>query len=118
MVELDPAKQLAALKDTLTSLVGELSVSSRDNRDMLAGLVRTEVERVAGRMGYVREDELAALRAQVQRLQTQVDALAGGHPVPASSPVSPASPDAAPVDVPVDAPKPKKKIYLEQERQP
>lgn len=122
MVELDPAKQLAALKDTLSSLAGELAGSSRDNRDMLAGLVRTEVERVAGRMGYVREDELAALRAQVQRLQAQVDALTGGHPAPAASPTStPASPDAAsanaPVDVPVDAPKPKKKIYLDPQDQ-
>lgn len=43
------------------------------DRDALVALVRTEVDQVIGRMGLVREDELAALRRQVERLQAQVD---------------------------------------------
>lgn len=159
MVELDPAKQLAALKDTLAAggiteatkdrlasllaqmlaqgmalgakapevvsqvqgLADELAVSSRDNREMLAGLIHTEVERVAGRMGYVREDELAALRAQVQRLQTQVDELRGERPAPAVADMTApdmTAPDATTLDATTPTePKPKKKIYLNQEPQ-
>lgn len=41
---------------------------------MLIGLIRTEVDRTVGRMGFVREDELAALRRQVQRLEEELRA--------------------------------------------
>ena len=44
----------------------------RTNRDLLTGLVRTEVDRAVGRMGFVREEELAAVRKHVQRLARRV----------------------------------------------
>jgi hypothetical protein len=34
--------------------------------------VRTEVDRAAGRLGFVREEELAAVRRHVSRLETQL----------------------------------------------
>ena len=46
--------------------------TSEQNRELLVGLVRTEVDRAAGRLGFVREEELAAVRRHVSRLETQL----------------------------------------------
>jgi polyhydroxyalkanoate synthesis regulator phasin len=59
-------------------LADELVETSRSNREMLIGLVRSEVDRAVGRMGFVREDELAALRRHVQRLEAQLAAMQPG----------------------------------------
>jgi polyhydroxyalkanoate synthesis regulator phasin len=53
-------------------LADELVATSKSNRDMLTGMIRAEVDRAVGRMGFVREDELAALRKHVQRIEAQV----------------------------------------------
>ncbi len=59
-------------------LADDLVTTSRNNREMLVGLIRAEVDRAVGRMGFVREDELAALRRHVQRLEHDLDALREG----------------------------------------
>jgi len=86
-------------------LADDLVATSKGNRDLLTGMIRTEVDKAVGRMGFVREDELAALRRHVQRLETEVGELRS---------------DLAqrPAEVQVEAaqfasPAPKKKIYLE-----
>jgi polyhydroxyalkanoate synthesis regulator phasin len=61
-------------------LADELVETSRTNRELLVGLVRTEVDRAVGRMGFVREDELAALRRHVQRLESELADLQGSQP--------------------------------------
>lgn len=66
-------------------LADELVETSRNNREMLIGLVRSEVDRAVGRMGFVREDELAALRRHVQRLETQLAAMQSGSTADAST---------------------------------
>jgi polyhydroxyalkanoate synthesis regulator phasin len=53
-------------------LADDLLESSKQNRELLTGLVRTEVDRAAGRLGFVREEELAAVRRHVSRLETQL----------------------------------------------
>lgn len=53
-------------------LTDEILEASRTNRDLLTGLIRTEVDRAVGRMGFVREEELAAVRHHVQRLEDQL----------------------------------------------
>ena len=53
-------------------LADDLLSTSRNNREMLVGLVRTEVDRTVSRMGFVREDELAAVRRHVQRLEQEL----------------------------------------------
>lgn len=58
-------------------LADELVETSRNNREMLIGLIRAEVDRAVGRMGFVREDELAALRRHVQRLEAQMSSMQG-----------------------------------------
>ena len=57
--------QVQELADTLVT-------TSKDNREALVGMIRTEVDRAVGRMGFVREDELAALRRHVERLEVQL----------------------------------------------
>lgn len=51
----------------------DLIEQSRTNRELLVGLVRTEVERTVGRMGFVREEELAAVRRHVERLERELN---------------------------------------------
>ena len=98
-------------------LADDLVATSRNNREMLVGMIRTEVDRAVGRMGFVREDELAALRRHVQRLEKQIIDLetaerrAPAEPAPeaalaeSASPAAPAEPvePAAPVEPPAAA---------------
>ncbi|MCX6433011.1 MAG: hypothetical protein NTX29_09535, partial [Actinobacteria bacterium] len=86
-------------------LADDLVSTSRNNREMLVGMIRAEVDRAVGRMGFVREDELAALRRHVQRLEKQLADLetataAAGSATPArAAQTYPAQPEPAPVDV-------------------
>jgi polyhydroxyalkanoate synthesis regulator phasin len=101
-------------------LADDLVATSRNNREMLVGMIRAEVDRAVGRMGFVREDELAALRRHVQRLEKQIADLQA--PATTAQPVPPAveteSGDTAPADAqPVEAadaevPRKKKKRVL------
>ena len=60
------------LKGQVQELADELLSTSRNNREMLLGLVTSEVDRAVSRMGFVREDELAAVRRHVQRLEKEI----------------------------------------------
>jgi hypothetical protein len=93
-------------------LADDLLETSKANRELLVGLIRTEVDRTAGRMGFVREEELAAVRRHVSRLETQladlrthVGATASAEQKQAGRPAAdkPAEPAAA------EAPRPRKK---------
>lgn len=59
----------------VTDLADDLLATSKENREAIAGMVRTEVDRAVGRVGFVREDELAALRRHVQRLEAEIAAV-------------------------------------------
>lgn len=85
-------------------LAEDLVSTSRENREALLGLIRAEVDRAVGRMGFVREDELAALRRHVQRLEQQladvrVAAGAAATP-PAATPPATTPAAAAPAGAP------------------
>ena len=60
------------IKGQVQELTDELLSTSRNNRELLLGLVTSEVDRVLSRMGFVREDELAAVRRHVQRLEKEI----------------------------------------------
>lgn len=82
---------------SVQELADDLVTTSKENREMLVGLIRTEVDRAVGRMGFVREDELAALRARVEQLEKQVAAAEHSAPTakdnaPAQDKDSPAKP--------------------------
>jgi hypothetical protein len=68
----DPAKAPEVLAEGLQTMAGDFVEQSRTNSEMIVGLVKTEVDRAVGRMGFVREEELAAVRRHVQRLETQI----------------------------------------------
>ncbi len=70
-------------------LADELLSTSRNNREMLVGLVRTEVDRTVSRMGFVREDELAAVRRHVQRLEQEMHSQNGAAKKPAAKKPAP-----------------------------
>jgi hypothetical protein len=57
-------------------LAEDILATSRTNRDLMVGLVRTEVERSVHRLGLVGADELSAMARMVERLQAQLDAAA------------------------------------------
>jgi polyhydroxyalkanoate synthesis regulator phasin len=103
-------------------LADDLVSTSRNNREMLVGMIRAEVDRAVGRMGFVREDELAALRRHVQRLEKQLSDLeaqsAEPTPTPESGPTPESSPTPAPApEAPADAEpvkKKKKKIVVDE----
>lgn len=84
-------------------LADDLVATSKNNRDTLTAMIRAEVDKAVGRMGFVREDELAALRRHVQRLEKQIadiQARASAEPV-ATWPSPTPAPDEA--DVIADA---------------
>ena len=66
-------------------LADDLLSTSRNNREMLKGLVRSEVDRTVSRMGFVREDELAAVRRHIQRLEQELHSKNPSAAKPAAS---------------------------------
>lgn len=102
----------------VAKLADDLVETSEQNRELIVGLVRTEVDRAAGRMGFVREEELAAVRRHVSRLESslaEVRAQMGAAAAPAETPAGPATESAATADEPAAAeepaaaPRPRKK---------
>ena len=55
--------------DSVQALADDVLSASEANRAKLVELIRSEIDRAAARMGFVREDELAALRARVVALE-------------------------------------------------
>jgi polyhydroxyalkanoate synthesis regulator phasin len=62
-----------AVSAQVQEIADDLIEQGRTNRELLVGLIRTEVERAVGRMGFVREEELAAVRKHVERLEREVN---------------------------------------------
>lgn len=113
----DAAKVAAGQVQALTD---NLLEQSTQNRELMVGLVRTEVDRAAGRLGFVREEELAAVRRHISRLETQLaevraqvvgdgSAAAPAAPAPAAAPAKkkvPVKKKVAPAPAPPAAPEP------------
>ena len=87
-------------------LADDLVATSKGNRDLLTNMIRSEVDKAVGRMGFVREDELAALRRHVQRLESEVSDMRSELSNRPGTPVLD--------NVEAAIPAPKKKIYLEE----
>lgn len=100
------AKQLADMASSVAQAADDLMAQSKTNRDLLIGLIRTEVDKAIGRVGFVREDELAALRARVEKIESLITSV--------ESETSPRSHDSDGSDdqAPV---KKKKKVVVEHE---
>lgn len=65
-------KQPSDVASSVAQAADDLMAQSKTNRDLLVGLIRTEVDKAIGRVGFVREDELAALRARVEKVESQI----------------------------------------------
>ena len=81
-------------------LAEDLVTTSKANREALTGMIRAEVDRAVARMGFVREDELAALRRHVLRLESE---LADVRASTDAALADPAASSPAPAGVPADA---------------
>lgn len=86
--------------ESVQALADDVLSASEANRAKLVELIRSEIDKAAARMGFVREDELAALRARVERLER-------GAPQGQSATSAPATP------APEAAPK-KRKVVVEE----
>ena len=62
-------KQPADVASSVAQAADDLMAQSKTNRDLLIGLIRSEVDKAIGRVSFVREDELAALRARVEKIE-------------------------------------------------
>jgi polyhydroxyalkanoate synthesis regulator phasin len=66
---------------------GVTEMTTARARELLNGLVSTEVDRAISRFRFAREDDVIALRRQVERLNAEVAALrAQDRPAPAPAP--------------------------------
>ena len=65
------AKGEASDKD-VRDVADEVLTSVKANREFLRDLVRTEVQKATGAMGFVHTDELDSLRRHIERLERQV----------------------------------------------
>lgn len=102
-------------------LADDLVTTSRNNREVLVGMIRAEVDRAVGRMGFVREDELAALRRHVQRLEKQLADLerSSRTSTPSATSATPAAAETPAAETPapetVAKPARKKKVLVVDE---
>lgn len=111
------SKQPADVAATVQQAADDLVALSKTNRDLLIDMIRGEVDKAVGRMGFVREDELAALRARLEKLEKQVasqstSASTSAAPATTESTVSAQSASAQSASV-AEPPKKKKVIVSE-----
>ena len=61
-----------ASDNDVRDVADEVLTSVKANREFLLDLVRTEVQKATGAMGFVHTDELDSLRRHIERLERQV----------------------------------------------
>jgi hypothetical protein len=64
-----PGQDVAPAQRQVQQLADELLATARSNRELLQQLVRGEVQRAAHALGLVREAEVSALSARVERVE-------------------------------------------------
>jgi hypothetical protein len=69
------ASTAATAASQVQAFAEDLLVTSRDNRALLVGLIRTEVERAVTALGFAKESEVDAVRHKVDRLEEAVGGL-------------------------------------------
>ncbi len=89
--------------DRVTKLTEEVIAASRANRELMNKLVATEVDKAAGRLGFVRSDEIEDLRRELAELRMSM-AHSAAHESDLAEPPAPA-PFAADLGIP-DPPAP------------
>ena len=85
----NPTAAVTHLSDVMRGASASSAAAVGDSVSIVAeGLsetIREEIDRAAARLGFVREEELAALRARVQRLEAQLSQSASSKPAPRKS---------------------------------
>lgn len=68
----DAAGESRAPSEQVQDLAADIVSRATADKEALVGLIRSEIDKAAGRLGFVREEELAAVRRHVVRLESQV----------------------------------------------
>jgi hypothetical protein len=63
----------ATVSRQVQALADDLLATSRSNRDLLVGLVRSEVERTVGVLGLASGDDMESVAVHVRRIERRVD---------------------------------------------
>ncbi len=76
----DQAEPLKALSPDLakklsSDLATELFATSKNNRDLLIAVIRSEMERMLDRLGVATQDDLEAVDSRLRRLDARIDEL-------------------------------------------
>ena len=74
----------------LAKLVEEVWLASRANRELVENLIVAEVDKAAGRLGFVRSEEFQELRAEVAELRENIRMMSKPPPKDRKSPGKPA----------------------------
>jgi polyhydroxyalkanoate synthesis regulator phasin len=61
----------SGLTGRVSELTDEIVATSKSNRALLRAIITNEVEGVVARLGFVRADEVAALRRRVEKLEQE-----------------------------------------------
>jgi polyhydroxyalkanoate synthesis regulator phasin len=61
-----------ATRDQVSALANDLVETSKENRDAVASLVKYEVDRGLGRLGFANAEEVADLTGRVRSLESEV----------------------------------------------
>lgn len=67
-----------ATAEQVSGIAEELLAASRGNREAAAALVKLELDRALGRLGFASAEEVAALSARVELLEAQLRARPAG----------------------------------------
>ena len=69
----DASSVPANVSRQVQALADDLLATSRSNRDLLVGLVRSEVERTVGVLGLASGDDMESVAVHVRRIERRVD---------------------------------------------
>ena len=86
------------VKEQVQAIAEELVATSKANRDLLIGMVQSEVERAVSRLGFAQADDLARLERRIDRLERRlgvVEEKAAARPATATPTKSAAAKTAA-----------------------
>jgi hypothetical protein len=81
----NPSAVMSHLAEGTRTSAAQASETVAEVTDSAAEMIRSEIDRAAARFGFVREEELAALRARVQRLEATVASASTSQPKTADS---------------------------------
>ncbi|WP_425560433.1 phasin family protein, partial [Luedemannella flava] len=83
-----------AKAEQVQQMANDLLTAGAANREIVGKMVKQEVDRALSKVGLVSADEVAALKAQVRKLEKELHAARVPEAEPAAAPATPTTPAA------------------------